>query len=90
MFDEHQRAQLAYPFAAFITLGTVDIKLTNFTFETFVIDVLKPVSFGAAVRTAFDGHFANMSLREKFHSWSGGDVHGCQSDATVVRSYSRS
>jgi hypothetical protein len=46
--------KLAYPFTAFIVLGKVDIKLTNFTFETFVIDVLKPVSFGAAVRTVFD------------------------------------
>ena len=44
--------KLAYPFAAFIALGTVDIKLTNFAFETFVIDVFELVSFGAAVRTA--------------------------------------
>ena len=45
--------KLAYPFAAFIALGTVDFKLTDFTLETFVIDVLKFVSFGAAVRTSF-------------------------------------
>jgi hypothetical protein len=64
MFDERQCAQVGLPIAAFVTLGTVDIKLTNFTFEIFVIDVLKPVSFGVAVRTAFDGHFANMLLRE--------------------------
>ena len=49
--------KLAYPFAAFIALGAVDFKLTNFTFETFVIDVLKLFSFGAAVRTSFGGHF---------------------------------
>jgi hypothetical protein len=53
--------KLAYPFAASIALGTVDNKLDNFTFETFVIDVLKFVSFGATVRTVFDGHFEEGS-----------------------------
>ena len=44
--------KLAFPFASFVTHGAVDFKLVNFTFDTFVIDVLKFVSFRAAVRTA--------------------------------------
>ena len=45
--------KLAYPFAAFIALEAVDFKLTDFTLETFMMDVLEFVSFGAAVRTSF-------------------------------------
>ena len=50
--------KLANPFAAFIALGAVDFKLTNFAFETFMIDVFELVSFSTAVRTVFDGQYA--------------------------------
>ena len=46
-------SKLTHPFTSFITLGAVNIKLLNFTFETFMNDVAKLFPFGTAVRTAF-------------------------------------